>query len=196
MTAQTLATAAASDEAAIVDVMTLAFSTDPAVRWTWPDPQRYLTHFPRFVRAFGSRAFTNGSAYYIEGHAGAALWLPPGVQPDEEAMIALLQGTASEQSQKDAFQVFEEMGRYHPEEPHWYLPLMGVDPFHQGKGLGSALMQHALIPCDRDQQLAYLESSNPRNIPLYERHGFERLGTIQRGTSPPIAPMLRKPRKR
>lgn len=196
MTTQTVETATASDETPVIDVMVLAFSTDPAARWTWRDPQQYLMHFPRFVRAFGSKAFANGSAYYIDGYAGAALWLPPDVQPDEDVLIALLQGTASEQSQKHAFQVFEEMGRYHPSEPHWYLPLMGVDPFHQGRGLGSELMQHALIACDRDNKLAYLESTNPRNIPLYERHGFGVLGTIQVGESPPIFPMLRKPRNR
>ena len=55
-------------------------------------------------------------------------------------------------------------------------------------------MKHGLVPCDRDKKLAYLESTNPRNIPLYERHGFELLGTIQVGKSPPIFPMLRKPR--
>lgn len=98
--------------------------------------------------------------------------------------------------QKDAVALFEQMGRYHPQEPHWYLPFIGVDPFHQGKGYGSALMQNALIPCDRGQTLAYLESSNPKNISLYERHGFELLGTIQVGTSPPIFPMLRTPRRR
>ena len=27
----------------------------------------------------------------------------------------------------------------------WYLPLLGVDPLHHGKGLGSALLQHALV---------------------------------------------------
>jgi hypothetical protein len=42
---------------------------------------------------------------------------------------------------------------------------------------------------------AYLESSNPRNISLYERHGFERLGTIQSGASPTMVPMLRPPRR-
>jgi ribosomal protein S18 acetylase RimI-like enzyme len=86
------------------------------------------------------------------------------------------------------------MGRYHPSEPHWYLPMLGVDPSQQGKGFGSALLQHALIQCDRDTKLAYLESSNPKNIPIYERHGFELLGTIQVGTSPSIFPMLRRPR--
>ena len=82
---------------------------------------------------------------------------------------------------------------YHPKEPHWYLPLIGVEAIHQGHGYGSALMEHALVPCDQDQTLAYLESSNPRNISLYQRHGFEILGTIQVGTSPPLFPMVRKP---
>lgn len=194
MTTPIIKTTTASDEAASIAVVVLAFSADPAARWTWPDPHQYLTHFPNFVKALGGKAFANGSAYHVDGCAGAALWLPPEVQPDEEALIALLQRTGSAAVQKDLSAVFEQMGRYHPEEPHWYLPFIGIDPSRQGNGYGTALMEHALVPCDRDQTLAYLESSNPKNIPLYERHGFELLGTIQVGTSPPIFPMLRKPR--
>jgi ribosomal protein S18 acetylase RimI-like enzyme len=188
-------TATVADEASAIAVVVLAFSADPAARWTWPDPDQYLRHFPGFVKVFGGKAFAHESAYYVDGYAGAALWLPPEVRPDEDALIALLQRTGSAQFQKDGVAVFEQMGRYHPQEPHWYLPFIGVDPFHQGKGCGAALMQHALIPCDRNHTLAYLESSNPKNIPLYERHGFDLLGTIQVGTSPPIFPMLRKPRR-
>jgi GNAT superfamily N-acetyltransferase len=187
-------TARASDEGPAIDVVVLAFCADPVARWTWPDPHQYLMFFPRFVKAFGGRAFAHETAYYVDGYAGAALWLPPGVHPEEDVLVTLLEGTVSERTRKDAFAIFEQMARYHPSEPHWYLPLMGVDPFHQGKGYGSALLQHALVPCDRDRALAYLESTNPRNIPLYERHGFERLGTIQMGTSPPLVPMLRRPR--
>ncbi|HEY7570547.1 MAG TPA: GNAT family N-acetyltransferase [Nitrososphaeraceae archaeon] len=87
------------------------------------------------------------------------------------------------------------MGNYHPSEPHWYLPLLGVDPLHHDKGFGSVLMQYALATCDRDNRIAYLESSNQRNIPFYERHGFEMLGTIQVNTSPSIYPMIRKPHR-
>jgi ribosomal protein S18 acetylase RimI-like enzyme len=83
------------------------------------------------------------------------------------------------------------MASYHPTEPHWYLPLIGVDPAYQGLGFGSALLRHALRQCDDDHVPAYLESSSPANIPLYERHGFVVLGTIQVGSSPPITPMLR-----
>jgi GNAT superfamily N-acetyltransferase len=194
MTAPTVKTATTSNEASTIAVVVLAFSADPAARWTWPDPQQYLVHFPSFVKILGGNAFAHGSAYYIDGYAGAALWLPPEVPPDEDALNALLQRTGSAPARKDVLAVFEQMARYHPREPHWFLPFVGVDPSHQGKGYGAALMKHALTRCDHDQTLAYLESSNPKNIPLYERHGFELLGTIQVGTSPPIFPMLRKPR--
>lgn len=194
MTKASIKTATVSDEASIIDVMVLAFGADPAARWTWPDPNQYLTHFPSLVRVLAGKAFVHESAHYVDGYAGAALWLPPQVHPDEDALRTLLQGTGSAQVQKDCVALFEQMGRYHPPEPHWYLPFIGVDPFHQGKGYGAELIQHALIACDRDHTLAYLESSNPKNVPLYERHGFEALGTIQVGTSPSIVPMLRTPR--
>jgi ribosomal protein S18 acetylase RimI-like enzyme len=83
------------------------------------------------------------------------------------------------------------MAKYRPIEPHWYLPIIGVDPLHQGKGYGSALMKCALQDCDREHLPAYLESTNDRNIQLYQRHGFEVVGTIQSGTSPTILPVCR-----
>jgi GNAT superfamily N-acetyltransferase len=141
-------TATESDEKYVIDVIVRAFAADPAARWGWPDSQQYFLHFPSFVKTFGGKAFTHGSAYYIEGYTAAALWLRPNVYPDEDKLISLVQRTVSEQIQKDFFPVFEQMGRYHPSEPHWYLPLMGVDPSQQGKGFGSALLQHTLIQCD------------------------------------------------
>jgi len=123
-----------------------------------------------------------------------ALWLPPDVYPDEDVLAGLIRRSVSEEKQEEIFAVLEQMSSYHPSEPHWYLPLIGVDPAQQGRGYGSALMEHALIRCDRDKKFAYLESSNPKNMTLYKRHGFELLGTIQVGASPPIFPMLRKPR--
>jgi ribosomal protein S18 acetylase RimI-like enzyme len=190
-----IASSAAEEEPRVMDALRLAFVADPATRWVWPDPQKYLENFPKFAKAFGGRAFEHKSAYYIDGYAAAALWLPPNVHPDVETLGSLLQDTGSNQAQRDALQVFEQMGSYHPSEPHWYLPLLGVDPLHHGKGLGSTLMKHVLGRCDSENKVAYLESSNPRNIPFYERLGFKVLGTIQLGSSPKISPMLRKPGK-
>jgi len=176
-----------------IAVIVLGFSSDPGVRWMYPDPHQYLENFPHFVRAFGGRAFEHGTAQYVDGFLAAALWLPPGVQPDEEALVAVVENSVPASHREAVFAMFEQMGGYHPNEPHWHLPLIGTDPTQQGKGHGSALLRHALAVCDRQQALAYLEATSERSVPLYQRHGFEVLGTVQVGTSPPIIPMLRRP---
>jgi ribosomal protein S18 acetylase RimI-like enzyme len=187
-------TATITDQKYIIASLVLAFSNDPAARWMYPDPYQYLTHFPLFVQAFGGRAFEGGTAYASDGYSGAALWFSPGAEPDIETTIEILQESIFDSDRTDVFAVLEQMGHYHPKEPHWYLPMIGVEPTQQGKGHGSALMQHVLAQCDRDRLPAYLEASKPANVPFYERHGFEVISTIQVGASPPIFPMVRYPR--
>jgi GNAT superfamily N-acetyltransferase len=184
------------DQQAVIDVITLAFTTDPMARWSFPEPATYLAVMPSVVRAFGGNAFAHGAAHLIEDGLAAAMWLPPGVHPDAERLTAIMEEHAKPDQAADMAQVFEQMETYHPADPCWYLPLIGVDPTCQGRGYGSALLRHALERCDLDGLPAYLESSNPRNIPLYLRHGFEIIGSIQAGTSPTVVPMLRRPRSR
>jgi ribosomal protein S18 acetylase RimI-like enzyme len=183
------------DEKLAADIITLAFAADPVTRWTWPNPQTYISAMPRLSLAFGGRAFGCGGAHCAGDNTGVALWLPPGIEPEQEAMGEIMQSTLTPAQLESAKAVFEQMAGFHPHDPHWYLPLIAVDPAQQGKGLGDALMAFALERCDRDGAPAYLESSNPRNISLYRRHGFEVMGKIQAGTSPEIVPMLRKPRR-
>lgn len=176
-----------------VSVVVLAFSADPAARWAYPESARYLAHFPAAVRAFGGKAAALGTCHHVPGFRGAAMWLPPGALPDEEALGAVFQASVPEPRLSELFAVFERMASCHPAEPHWYLPLIGVDPACQRQGYGAALLRPTLAQCDRDGIAAYLESSNPANLPLYQRHGFAVLDTIQVGSSPPIYPMLRRP---
>jgi hypothetical protein len=112
----TTATAAEAERA--IAVLTLAFSSDPVNCWAWPDPRQYLASLPAFVRAFAGRAFERGTAYCIDGYTGAALWLPPGVYPDEDALVALLQSTSAEAAREDLPAVLEQMSEYQPSEPH------------------------------------------------------------------------------
>ena len=186
-------TAKASDQNQVIATIALAFSSDPAGRYLYPDPHQFFSHFPEFVRIFGGKAFEHDTAYYVDGFTGAALWYPPGVHPNEDALVSLLLRTVPENMQEEMFAVFEKQASYHPTEPNWYLPLIGVDPAHQGKGYGSALLKHVLVNCDRSSQVAYLESTSPQSVRLYERHGFKVLAEIQVGSSPSIFPMTRAP---
>jgi len=186
--------ASETDRHTVIGVITMAFAADPMARWAFPDPATYLSVMPEIAGAFGGNGFAHGTAHLVEGGLGAAMWLPPGVTPDDQRLAALTEEHSPKERLGDMMQIFEQMDRYHPSEPCWYLPLIGVDPLYQGRGCGSALLRHALPRCDRDRVPAYLESSNPRNISLYQRHGFEIIGNIQAGSSPTLVPMLRRPR--
>lgn len=67
----------------------------------------------------------------------------------------------------------DEVDKHHPKTPHYYLEYLGVEPCHQGKGLGSALLQHLLNLADDQQAGCYLENANPRNTSFYQRFGFQ-----------------------
>jgi ribosomal protein S18 acetylase RimI-like enzyme len=183
-----------TDEDRAIATITMAFSNDPVTRWVFPDANVYLSYWPRLVQAFGGAAFAEGTADSIDGCGGVALWFPPGVGSDEETMGALVAEAVPVADQEEVFGFMGQMGEFHLTEPHWYLPLIGVDVTKQGRGYGSALLRHALERCDRDGLPAYLEATSPLNKPLYERQGFEELGVIQAGSSPPMWPMHRRPR--
>jgi ribosomal protein S18 acetylase RimI-like enzyme len=193
MTSIAVRSASRDEEDAVSALILLAFASDPMARWSLKDPRAYLAVMPGLIRAFGAASYDSGSAYVSDDLGGAALWLPPGVDPDVETLDRLIRENADPAILSDVAGIFDAMARHHPQAPHWYLPLIGTDPTRQGRGIGGALMRHALARCDRDGVAAYLESSNPSNIPLYQRHGFDILGTIQIGSSPVLTPMLRRP---
>ena len=171
-----------------------AFAADPPSRWVLRTPEQYLTHMPTFVRHFCGSAFDHQTSFALSDFMGAALWLPPGINPDEEGIGNLITEVMPEQDQDNVFAFFEEMDKYHPAEPVWYLAMIGVDPSCQGGGLGSALLSHTLEIVDSQHKPAYLEATTTRSRDLYARHGFETLGEIQVADSPTMYPMLRQQR--
>ena len=194
MTPTAIVKAGTDEIDAVVGVLTLAFCADPAMRHVWPDARTFLASFPRFAQAFGGGAFEHGAAWRAEDSEGAALWLPPGAEPDQQALADLIESTVAPAARDGVYGTLEQMAVYHPTVTHWYLPMIGVDPARQGRGVGSALLKHALKIVDEARLPAFLESSNPRNVPLYERHGFEVMGQIQVGDFPTLWPMLRAAR--
>jgi GNAT superfamily N-acetyltransferase len=176
-----------------VAAIVTAFLVDPAARFAWPSADTYLKTMPLAIREFTGACFEHKTAYISADLCGAALWLPPRVSPNSEALEKVFRETVKPKHLEDLLATFEKMDQAHPKEAHWYLAMIGVDPKVQGKGLGSDLMRYALSRCDQDHAVAYLETANPRNIPLYERFGFEVMKPFQVGAAPRMVPMLRRP---
>ena len=183
----------ATHQARSVQTFVEAFHSDPTARWLFPEEATYSSAFTAFAKAFAGPAFQQKSAFHTTGFAGASAWFTPGVHGDDDAVIDVLEKFVPADRLSEAFGILEQMDAYHPTQPHWYLPLLGVRPDSQGQGLGSRLLGHVLRQCDETGHAAYLESSNAANLTLYQRHGFKLMGEIQSGSSPILYPMLRNP---
>ena len=59
--------------------------------------------------------------------------------------------------------------------PHWYLWALGVDPVHQGQGIGRSLLEHGMAQAKEANIPCYLETQTEDNVLFYRKRGFELL---------------------
>jgi GNAT superfamily N-acetyltransferase len=170
--------------------------------WLFTAPDRRRAGLPRFFAALTRHhLLAAGGVQVAAGEVGigaAALGAPPGRWQEtlrEQAAMAPAMLRAFRGRLGAARELAERMKGVHPEEPHWYLAVIGSDPEVRGAGFGRALMEAGLQRCDAEGAPAYLESSNPENIPYYHRFGFDVIGEIAApGGGPALWPMWRPPR--
>ncbi|MCA1712293.1 MAG: GNAT family N-acetyltransferase [Actinobacteria bacterium] len=179
-------------------VLGRAFSDDPVFGWLLagrPNPDRRLT---RVFGAFVDAADRTPDAQVLATEQAASIWRPPGawkaggfdvLRSGPRLVRAFGPGLVR------SLRLLSAVERAHPAEPHWYLEAVGVVPEARGRGLGGPMLTPVLERCDTAGLPAYLESSNPRNIAFYERHGFQirPLFDLPAGC-PVITPMWRDPR--
>ena len=125
-----------------------------------------------------------GVLWACDDVTGVVGWVPPTLG---DQVGAIVEATADELSS-----VFDDDGvRYAaqggwiaehvPSEPVWYLEIIGVDPAVQGRGIGTALIQHGMERAQADGLPAFLETSVEGNVAYYERLGFR---VVEEGDAP------------
>jgi ribosomal protein S18 acetylase RimI-like enzyme len=160
----------------VCNILASAFTNDPLINWVCRRPKTYSALFRFEAEALYKH---HGQVYINSEQTGAAMWLPPGVAAKPplhwRLMIVIWKfvSNGSLDSMKRGELVDKLMSARHPYEPHFYLRSIGASLENQGRGIGSALLEAGLSACDRQGMPAYLESSNEKNNPLYERYGFE-----------------------
>lgn len=179
-------------------VLARAFHDDPVLNWLFAGSDDVPATIDGFFPYAMASAITRGHLYRSPGWEAVAYWSPPGATGmfNPEDGLALRDYVANQigvERASETSPLSELMAEFHITEPHFYLPFIGVDPEFQGLGHGRTVMTVVLDLCDRNRLVAYLESSNPRNIPFYERLGFEVTSEFAADGGPPMAGMRRAP---
>ncbi|MEM9608414.1 MAG: GNAT family N-acetyltransferase [Actinomycetota bacterium] len=167
------------DAETVADLITAAFAEDPVLNWMFARPGVGALHRRMFFGIAAASAIRQGHAHVLRDGdeiVAGALWSAPGRGIfDDQAGPVLSQLMQAAEPERIALMMggFKQMADLRPDESHFYLGMLGTDPSRRGGGLGGQLLRAGLDVVDRFGAPAYLESSNPRNVSLYERHGFE-----------------------
>lgn len=181
---------------AVASAIARGFQDNEIWAWIIPSPARRARVLPGYYETMIRHVFLpHGHAWGTEDAQGGALWLPPGsrgLSPGEqvrEAITLLPAGPGAwvRGSRSDA-----TLRRHHPTEPHYYLSTLSIDPAHQGRGYGSALMKPMLARIDAEAMPAFLETQRESNIPFYRRFAFELTERIEIPDGPPLWLMWRE----
>ena len=189
--------AAFAERARIVACLSRAFEDDPVSRFLFPRDRSRLSRLVGFYREVIRSTLPEGVVYTDPAVRGAAIWRAPS-PPTVGRMRALRDGLRMllvlRRAVSRALQLEQAISTARPREPHWYLAILGTEPSHQGRGVGSALIEPVLRRCDSEGLPAYLESSKEENIPFYQRHGFRVTQVLTIPDGPTLWSMRRDPR--
>ena len=170
-----------------------AFYDDPVTIWANPRERTRLRRTERFFLGRMRALLPHELSYVSDDGAGAAVWSPPDAW--QMGLRELLHDLPAFLSPRTPLVLrgMHEVERRHPESPHYYLSILGVDPPRQGSGLGTALLQPGLRRCDAEGVGAYLETATESNVRFYSRQGFRVTDEVPLPKGPPMWLMWRDP---
>jgi GNAT superfamily N-acetyltransferase len=164
-------------------VLARAFANDPFFTYVLSDPVERERLMPPFMTAWTRYGFLFGEVYVTTGPVEAcAIWLSPSAviarteERSDRAGVTAVVSTFSDGARARYHAMGQHQRRVReaaPSVPHWHLPFIGVDPARQGLGLGTLLLRAGLSRVDQDGVECRLFNDQPRNVPLYQRYGFE-----------------------
>ncbi len=182
-----------------------AFDDGAFYVWVMPDPDVRSELLRELFKVRLKLGILFGEVYVTPNFEGGAHWMPSEhSRISEEKMFDAGALEFAEKLQTVDSQAMPKIQRYleiaeplHEELapfPHLYLASIAVEPTHQRKGHGTALLTAMLKHMDQQRMHVYLETNALNNISYYERLGF----TVKRHVSisdsgPPLWAMIREP---
>jgi GNAT superfamily N-acetyltransferase len=173
--------ARASEVEHLVEILVVAFRTDPIWGVALARPDGRTDHLAPYWRLFVDGAMRFGTVHVTDDLGACAIWLPPGEDELDDARARRLDALLDDVMTPSGLEAIHRLyGRFEAsrgsQPDHAYLSLLATDPDRRGQGIGQRLLAADLERWDAQGVPTYLESTNPANDHRYERAGFRRIG--------------------
>ena len=153
-------------------VLAAAFDRYPWTRWALPE-DRYAERLEEIQRLYLGHALDHGIVLVDDQVLAVAAFLPPDTPaPAEQIQQRIVELHGSRLAALSA------LPRPDPPAGCWTLETVGVDPAHQGSGMGTKV------------------TADKRNVRLYQRLGFATAATTTIPDGPIVYSMTRNPQSR
>jgi ribosomal protein S18 acetylase RimI-like enzyme len=160
-----------ADRGQAIGSLVAAFANDPVLRHLFPDDATYPQYAAAFFGHLYDKRVGQGTIWTIGGGASIAMWDAPAAKHEPPGDTLAAQLPADVLARVNAYE--EAVHAALPTTPFWYLGVLGTHPDYAGRRWGHALMAAGLRRAAADGLPAILETSNPANVEVYRRAGWE-----------------------
>ncbi|KAB1909762.1 N-acetyltransferase [Micromonospora sp. AMSO31t] len=160
-----------ADRGRVIDSLVAAFAADPVLTHLFPDPASYPRHAAAFFGHLFDKRVRRETIWTIGGGASVAIWEPP--VPSEPQPVDSLAAHLPADALARVRAYDEAVHAALPADPFWYLGVLGTHPGSAGRRWGHAVMRAGLRRAAADGLPAVLETSNPANVEIYRRAGWQ-----------------------
>ncbi|MDB0601356.1 GNAT family N-acetyltransferase [Tenacibaculum maritimum] len=167
------------DTILITDILTDSFKNNKSIINVTRKGKNQIKRINSLMKFFFYNAFYNGDVFLSNDEKACIMMLTSNKK--SKSFFVKLQfifwnfnlffNVLGVKNVKNVLQREKAINKNHPKEPFLHLYYVGVFRDQQGKGIGTKLINEAINHYN-NYRIVYLETSDKRNIPLYQKLGF------------------------
>lgn len=173
------------DKETIVNILTDSFNDNKSVNYLIKQDAKRVARIKNLMGYAFDICLRFGEVFITEDRKGCALILMPDKKKTTLHTIMLdLKLAVSGIGLANLFKAMKREASIKKQQPKgllYYIWFIGVDTKEQGNGIGSSLLNEILDRGIHAGRTICLETSTLKNLPWYEKHGFEEYAVLDFG---------------